>query len=144
MISNSPCLQLELHCRLAQLAGKILASQRFRSLSEFNAIYGIGPVTARQLYDKGMSTLEHLDSYYDIRAHNPAFEEQTNPNIIESRSKQLSTSTSMPEVTIQVGLALRHDLSQKIPREEVRDVHEIVMQGLESLQHGCISTIVGG
>ncbi|KAF9501386.1 Nucleotidyltransferase [Pleurotus eryngii] len=124
-------------------AREILASQRFRSLSEFNTIYGIGPVTARQLYDKGMSTLEHLDSYYDIRAHNPVLEEQTNPNIIESQVKRLSTK-GIPEVTIQVGLALRHDLSQKIPREEVRDMHDFVMKELESLQHGCVSTIVGG
>ncbi|KAF7428757.1 hypothetical protein PC9H_007989 [Pleurotus ostreatus] len=124
-------------------AREILASQRFRSLSEFNTIYGIGPVTARQLYDKGMSTLEHLESYYDIRAHNPVLEEQTNPNIIESQVKRLSTK-GIPEVTVQVGLALRHDLSQKIPREEVREMHVLVMKELETLQHGCVSTIVGG
>ncbi|KAL4258767.1 DNA polymerase [Pleurotus pulmonarius] len=122
-------------------AREILASPRFRSLSEFNTIYGIGPVTARQLYDNGMSTLEHLDSYYGIRAHNPAIEEQADPNIIESRWLSIK---GMPEVTIQVGLALRRDLSQKIPREEVCDMHAIVMKGLESLQHGCVSTIVGG
>ncbi|KAJ8696964.1 hypothetical protein PTI98_006783 [Pleurotus ostreatus] len=90
-----------------------------------------------------MSTLEHLESYYDIRAHNPVLEEQTNPNIIESQVKRLSTK-GIPEVTVQVGLALRHDLSQKIPREEVREMHVLVMKELETLQHGCVSTIVGG
>src|SRR6266850_3071552 len=43
-------------------------SERFTSLSLFTSVYGIGPVTARKLYDRGLRTLRDLEAYYEVDA----------------------------------------------------------------------------
>ena len=43
-------------------------SERFISLSLFTSVYGIGPVTARSLYDRGLRTLRDLEAYYEVDA----------------------------------------------------------------------------
>ena len=43
------------------LSARISKSSRYRSLTEFSRIHGIGPHTARKLYDEGCRTLEDLD-----------------------------------------------------------------------------------
>ncbi|TDL20099.1 Nucleotidyltransferase [Rickenella mellea] len=47
-------------------AVKIASSERFRSLNTFSSVYGIGPTTARSLYDKGLRTFEQLERAYEI------------------------------------------------------------------------------
>lgn len=46
--------------------GNILHSPRYKTLSLFSTVYGIGPHTARQLYAVGLSTLKQLERYYDV------------------------------------------------------------------------------
>jgi predicted flap endonuclease-1-like 5' DNA nuclease len=46
-------------------SARLLKSTRYRSLAEFSRIHGIGPHTARKLYDEGCRTLEDLDRRYD-------------------------------------------------------------------------------
>jgi hypothetical protein len=41
-------------------------SERFISLSLFASIYGIGPVTARKLYDLGLRTMRDVEAYYEV------------------------------------------------------------------------------
>ena len=43
---------------------RALDSPRFAVLSQFTSIYGIGPSTARQLYDQGNRTFSDLETYY--------------------------------------------------------------------------------
>lgn len=50
----------------SSLKGTTLHSARFKTLTVFNSIYGIGPHTARQLYALGLSSLEQLERYYDV------------------------------------------------------------------------------
>jgi DNA polymerase mu len=50
----------------------------------------------------------------------------------------------LPDLSIKTALALRSALATPIPRDEVEEMHDIVMTELEELQRGCISTIVGG
>ncbi|KAL0955859.1 hypothetical protein HGRIS_002061 [Hohenbuehelia grisea] len=119
---------------------KTLASSRFQALSTFNTVYGIGPVTARQLYDKGLRTLEHLVTYYD--ANLTTIAGAANPD--DSNVTASMKTNGAPDMTIKVGLALREDFSRTIPRAEVEEMHRVVMTELEMLQPGCISTIVGG
>jgi DNA polymerase mu len=87
------------------MAGKILADPRFHSLSAFNTIHGIGPHTARRLYDIGLRTLEELERYYEVI---PGVSDEETISLLEV-STDMETAV---EKTIKVGLALRHDLSQ--------------------------------
>lgn len=32
----------------------------------------------------------------------------------------------------------------RIPRDEVKEIHRVIMEELDELQPGCVSTIVGG
>ena len=41
-------------------------SERFKALSLFNTIYGIGPATARTSYDRGLRSLRDLEAYYEV------------------------------------------------------------------------------
>ena len=41
-------------------------SERFLSLSLFASIYGIGLVTARKLYDRGLHSLRDLEAYDEV------------------------------------------------------------------------------
>jgi len=49
----------------------------------------------------------------------------------------------LPDMSIKIGLMLRDELDVPIPREEVEEIHRVVMRELEELQPGCFSTIVG-
>ncbi|KAJ7099570.1 hypothetical protein B0H15DRAFT_771111, partial [Mycena belliarum] len=109
-------------------------SSRFQSLSAFSAVYGIGPSTARKLYDSfGLRTVEDLEQHY------------TSLDAIPSQDgKESKINTPAPFLSIKSALSLRTDLDQKIPRSEVELMHNIVMSELEKFQPGCLSTIVGG
>jgi DNA polymerase mu len=48
------------------------------------------------------------------------------------------------DVSIKLGLALRHEFAERISRTEVEEMHQIVMAELDHIQKGCVSTIVGG
>lgn len=85
----------------------ISSSLRYRSLSEFTTVYGIGPATARMLWDKGCRTIEHLEAYYEVNATDVEIA------IHEIKSGRLREPKSLtPGMAIKVGLALRHDFMQ--------------------------------
>ncbi|KAF8548993.1 Nucleotidyltransferase [Imleria badia] len=120
-----------------QEAQKFISSTRFLTLSTFNSIHGIGPHTARHLYLLGLRSIEDLEKYYEVT-----------PGIThEGTASHLEPGTGNEigvEKSIKVSLALRHDLSQKIPREEVEEINQVIMRELESIEAGCKSIIVGG
>lgn len=68
-------------------------SERFKALSLFNTIYGIGPATARTLYDRGLRSLRDLEAYYEVD--------------IGSTPAENSESADM---NIRIALELRADL----------------------------------
>ncbi|KAI0079811.1 Nucleotidyltransferase [Panus rudis PR-1116 ss-1] len=136
-------------------ARKIFNSERFKTLSEFSSIYGIGPNTARRLYNLNLRKLEELEIYYGV---DPTEEES---QLVEIQGDDASSSRwtragergndaqktrddSYGESWIKTALALRHDLAIKIPRDEVEEMNRVIMRELESLEPGCVSTIVGG
>ncbi|KAI0302354.1 hypothetical protein B0F90DRAFT_1836880 [Multifurca ochricompacta] len=102
-------------------------SERFVSLSLFASIYGIGPVTARKLYDRGLRTLRDLEAYYEA---------DIGPAPIGQ-----SDST---EMNIRIALELRDDLVQTISRDEVEAIHSTILDHLNAVEPGCVSTLVGG
>ena len=68
-------------------------SERFKTLSLFNTIHGIGPTTARTLYDRGLRSLRDLEAYYEVDTG--------------STTAENSESTDM---NIRIALGLRGDL----------------------------------
>ncbi|CAK5282363.1 unnamed protein product [Mycena citricolor] len=106
----------------------IAESEQFRTLSLFTQVYGIGPPTARRLYDEhNLRTIADLDTHF-----------------ADDRAESSSSPSTAPVLTIKKALSLREDLSEKIPREEVEQLHSIVAEELQRLLPGCSSTIVGG
>ncbi|KXN87482.1 DNA-directed DNA/RNA polymerase mu [Leucoagaricus sp. SymC.cos] len=127
-----------------------LHSERYRSLSLFTTVHGIGPSTARHLYEIGLRTIEDLERYFDI-------EKSVDTNDIRVPEAQFLTPNGqpiprqnvkgdekIPPISTQVALALRNDLTASIPRSEVEEMHQIVMAELDEIQPGCTSTIAGG
>ncbi|KAJ7782666.1 DNA polymerase mu, partial [Mycena metata] len=113
----------------------IAASARFKSLSEFTTIYGIGATTARKLFDTfGLRTIADLEEHYASRPASPTHHQRAERKL----------NTPAPVLSIQAALELRTDLNEKIPRAEVDLMHDIVMAELGKIRSGCLSTIVGG
>ncbi|EGO26473.1 hypothetical protein SERLADRAFT_447668 [Serpula lacrymans var. lacrymans S7.9] len=117
----------------------ILTSSRFQALSAFTTIHGIGPHTARKLYNLGLRTLEDLERYYEVE---PGRCGQETLAVIEAAGRE--SDEAIVERSIKVALALRHDFSQTIPRAEVEEMNRVVMSELEQIEQGCKSIVVGG
>lgn len=119
-------------------AQTILGDPRFQSLSAFMTIHGIGPHTARRLYDLGLRTLEELERYYEV---NPGVSDEETMSLLDAEAS--ANTVAAVETSIKIGLALRHDLNQTIPREEVEAINRTIMQELDHIQKGCKSVIAG-
>ncbi|KAF9512922.1 hypothetical protein BS47DRAFT_1344864 [Hydnum rufescens UP504] len=102
-------------------ARRAINSPRFGVLSLFSTIYGIGPSTARRLYDQGNRTFEDLERYYN------------------EWERKNGKPSGMREA-----LVLRDDLAQKIPRAEVEEMVEAICKHLDSIQEGFQHTMCGG
>ena len=68
-------------------------SERFKALSLFNTIYGIGPATARTLYDRGLRSLRDLEAYYEV-----------------DTGSTLAENSESSDMDIRIALGLRSDL----------------------------------
>jgi DNA polymerase mu len=124
-------------------AATVSSTTRFQCLSEFTKIYGIGPATAKDLYSRGLRTIEDLKRYYDL----PPDVDPTQLGYLQqthTKNTKNTTQENMRQITIPVGLALHDDLQEKIPREEVELIHKVVMEEVGHIREGCISTITGG
>ncbi|KAF8653272.1 hypothetical protein AX16_003974 [Volvariella volvacea WC 439] len=120
----------------------IRQTARYQSLAKFTEIYGIGPKTARDLYDKGLRTLEDLEKYYNVPKN-------TDVSLLQVKNEYTPNGRSIPQsqiphLPIQVSLMLRKDFEAKISREEVEAMRDVVMGELDRIKPGCVSTIVGG
>ncbi|KAG2055573.1 Nucleotidyltransferase [Suillus hirtellus] len=120
-------------------AQRMLADPRFQSLSAFITIHGIGPHTARRLYDLGLRTLEELERYYEVK---PGVSDEETMPLFDAEAS--ANTEAAGEQSIKIGLALRHDLGQTIPREEVEEINGTIMRELSHIQRGCKSVIAGG
>lgn len=132
-------------------AGEIAQSERYRSLSSFTTVYGIGPVTARRLYDNGLRTLDDLKMYYNVDDEDSIEDiAAADLNEIEARSAASSKwrhgkrEREDESPAIKIGLAIQSDLSIKIPRAEVEEMARLVYAELCVIEPGCAYTVVGG
>ncbi|POY73408.1 hypothetical protein BMF94_3746 [Rhodotorula taiwanensis] len=95
-------------------SGDLATSERFRVLRELTSIHGIGPSTARRLYDEdGVRSLEEVI---------PRFK---------------------PEAQ-QFFHKYHEDLLEKIPRAEVESIHQFVKIQLDRILLGSHSILCGG
>lgn len=88
----------------------ILASERFISLSAFTTVYGIGPHTARNLYARGLRTLDDLDAFYGLDDFENA--NVDNVEVIDSEQVEESERENVVERSILTSLALRKELAE--------------------------------
>ncbi|KAF5380505.1 hypothetical protein D9615_004682 [Tricholomella constricta] len=123
----------------------IRASERFWSLKTLTSVHGIGATTARNLYSIGLRTLEDMERYYDVPvADDGTLKLEEEEVIYTPNGKRIPRQARLPDLSTKAALVLRNDLEASISREEVEEMHAVVMAELEELQPGCVSTIVGG
>lgn len=108
------------------------------------------------LYERGLRTIADLERYYDVTPNSLTQPETTTtpngkriPTTLEAMlgldggsSKKLKGK--LPDMSIQIALALREDFVVPIPRAEVEEMHSVVMAELDKIQPGCVSTVAGG
>ena len=126
---------------MCSCAETIRESEEFKALSTFSSVHGVGPATSRKLWDLGLRTTEDMERYYDVRRDDcSTFDKPIyTPNgvLVHHKSK-------IPEITTQIGLLMRDDFATPIPRDEIEEIHRVVMTELDDIQPGCVSTVVGG
>ncbi|KAI0657690.1 Nucleotidyltransferase [Cubamyces menziesii] len=134
-------------------AQAIKSSERFQTLALFSSIYGIGPTTARRLYNLGLRSLDNLEVYYGVERQEIIEGVKDEIVELEEESRQPgrakgqhghADSEGLGDSWIRIALGLREDLSKKIPRPEVEEMGRVVMRELNDLEPGCVSTIAGG
>jgi Fingers domain of DNA polymerase lambda len=79
-------------------------SERFISLSLISSVYGIGPVTARKLYDLGLRTMRDVEAYYEVNTGFTPVEQ-----------------TNSAEMDVRIALELHDDLMQTCDLTRYRD-----------------------
>ncbi|KAI0062418.1 Nucleotidyltransferase [Artomyces pyxidatus] len=107
-------------------------SERFTSLQLFASVYGIGPSTARDLYARGLRSVRDLEAFYEVEGP------------LEVGAVETDAGAQGVDMDIKIALGLRQELALPIPRVEVEMIHRVIMDELEVVQPGCVSTIVGG
>ncbi|KAF8633429.1 hypothetical protein AX17_004600 [Amanita inopinata Kibby_2008] len=124
----------------------IRASSRFQALSGFSSVYGVGPVAAQKLYDLGLRSIADMERYYDVPAadSDTVRIENLDGPVFTPNGKLVPHKSSVPDFSIRVGLALRRSFEIPIPRDEVEEIHRVVVKELNELRPGCTSIIVGG
>ncbi|KAH9953842.1 hypothetical protein BC827DRAFT_1145318 [Russula dissimulans] len=119
---------------------QVRQSERFISLSLFSSVYGIGPVTARNLYDRGLRSLRDLEAYYEVDAgFVPRRHEHPHCTRIARRSQSyVRNPLSKGSWRDAVLTPTQH------PSPEVEAIHATIMSHLDAVQPGCVGTLVGG
>ncbi|CDO72632.1 hypothetical protein BN946_scf184985.g51 [Trametes cinnabarina] len=101
----------------------IKTSERFQTLSLFSSVYGIGPNTARRLYNLGLRSLDDLKVYYGVEREEidvlpgevveiegkPPRQEHGKPLAREPHEHEEGLSDSW----IRIALGLREDFTKK-------------------------------
>lgn len=82
--------------------------ERVCTLILLSSVWGVGPVTARKLYEKGVRSLEDLNN---------------EPSLTPAQ---------------RVGLRFRDDINAKIPRHEVKEMETLVKEVAEDIQPGMV------
>jgi DNA polymerase mu len=75
---------------------EIASSSRFQALSELASTHGVGPVTARKLYDLGLRSIDDARMYYNVE-----------------KCEKLSDEGGEENYSIKVGLAFAEELAMK-------------------------------
>lgn len=86
--------------------------------------------------------MDDLERYYDVTADSTLA--SLDASLVIPNERKIATKNKVPNMSIQISLILRKDFEIPIPREEVEEMHRVIMRELDKIQPGCISTVVGG
>nr|XP_031863438.1 uncharacterized protein CI109_001314 [Kwoniella shandongensis]KAA5530510.1 hypothetical protein CI109_001314 [Kwoniella shandongensis] len=117
----------------------ILASPRFQALNLFASVYTIGHHKAKELYDR-----HHCRTLEDVRLHFEAVEEESPEVRMKDRLRRRKRGGMKQVEIVEEWIALKDELDAKIPREEVQEIADCVMEHLDAFIPGCEYTICGG
>ncbi|GFZ46743.1 hypothetical protein JCM24511_03963 [Saitozyma sp. JCM 24511] len=115
----------------------ILASKRYQLLTDFASIYTVGHHKAKELYDKfGCRSID------DVLFH---YRERQGEEVGQKERYRRRREGGMSHVEIvEEWVRLKPELDEKIPRAEVEEIAECVMEHLGAFLDGCEYTICGG
>ncbi|KAK8864578.1 hypothetical protein IAR55_001828 [Kwoniella newhampshirensis] len=117
----------------------ILASSRFQALELFASVYTIGHHKAKDLYDR-----HYCRTLEDVRLHFEAVEEESPEVRMKDRLRRRKRGGMKQVEIVEEWIALKDELDAKIPREEVQEIADCVMEHLDVFIPGCEYTICGG
>lgn len=86
--------------------------------------------------------MDDLEKYYDVAADSTLA--LLDASLVTPNGRKIVTKNIVPDMSIRISLILRKDFEIPIPREEVEEMHRIVMSELDKIQPGLVSTVVGG
>ncbi|KAH9925944.1 Nucleotidyltransferase [Epithele typhae] len=129
-------------------AETIKSSERFKVLSLFTSVYGIGPTSARRLFNLGLRSLEDLEIYYGVERyvspHDGGLVEMEQAPQKPGGGKHMVYDDGLGDNWVRVALGLRGDLEKKIPRAEAEEMYRVVVHELNDLEPGFVSIMAGG
>lgn len=110
-------------------AEKALDNPIVKAVTNFTKIYGIGPVKAKELYNKyNITTIEELKQ---LLASQPPITSKTKPKDKIVNEKQ------------QLGIDYYYQLEQRIPREEMDRYHKLILDVAAKVAPNAVISING-
>ncbi|WVQ67274.1 uncharacterized protein L199_005469 [Kwoniella botswanensis] len=122
-----------------QESTSIVSSSRFNALNLFASVYTIGHHKAKDLYDK-----YNCRNLEDVKNHFEAIEEDSPEVRLKDKLRRRKRGGMKQVEIVEEWIRLKEELDQKIPRKEVQEIAECVMEHLEAYIPGCEYTICGG
>ncbi|KAK4689277.1 hypothetical protein P7C73_g818, partial [Tremellales sp. Uapishka_1] len=117
----------------------ILASSKYKSLREFDSVFTVGKHTAMELYE-----VHNCRDLEDVRAHYANLAEESEEMRMKEKLRRRREGGMTKVDIVEEWLKIGHELAAKIPREEVQEIADCVMEHLEALQPDCEYTLTGG
>ena len=127
----------------------ILASPRYQALRTFSSVYTIGHSTAKDLYDR-----HHCRTLEDVRQHYQNISDESEEVRLKVKDRRRREGGMLHVDIVEEWIKIKSDLDEKwvgarsandrIPREEVEEIADCVMEHLSALLPGCRYTICGG
>lgn len=85
-----------------------------------------------------------MERYYDVPFDSDSLMMLEDEIIKTPNGRIVPRKPRLPDLSIKAALMLRNDLARTIPREEVEEMCQVVMDELGKIKPGGVSTIVGG
>lgn len=122
-----------------QESQEILQSARHHTLTDFASVYTIGHATAKELYDR-----HHCRSLADVREHYLNIAEESEEVRLKVKARRQREGGMTHADIVEEWMKVKDELDTKIPRSEVQEIADLVMEHLSAFLSECRYTICGG